>query len=154
MIILGDGDSSDSNRWFGFPSVSARSLSAGSAGEGGTVNHRLQPPHWLDIAGRRVQVDARGYLLDTSDWDETLAEALAASDGLRLSDDHWRVLRFLRGYYAQHGRSPAMRVLVKGLADQLGSEHANSRVLYRLFPQGPAKQAARYAGLPRPTSCV
>lgn len=110
--------------------------------------------HWLQLDGRRIGVDARGYLLDSSDWSESLAEAMAGADGCELGPAHWQVLHLLRGYHARHGRSPAMRVLVKAVAEAFGSEQADSRVLYRLFPQGPAKQAARYAGLPRPTSCI
>lgn len=109
--------------------------------------------HWLELAGRRVEVDARGYLLDPSDWDEALAEAMAAHDGVVLDAPRWRVLRLLRAYHAEHGHSPAMRVLVRLVAAELGAA-ADSRLLYRLFPQGPAKQAARWAGLPRPTSCI
>ena len=50
--------------------------------------------------------------------------------------------------------APPMRVLVKAVAVRLGSEKGESRYLYRLFPEGPAKQACRYAGLPRPVSCI
>ena len=104
--------------------------------------------------GRAVDVDSRGYLLDAADWDEALAEAMASADGLVLTENHWQVLRLLRDYHRHHGHSPGMRHLVKAVAEILGQERADSRVLYRLFPQGPAKQAARYAGLPRPTSCI
>ena len=108
---------------------------------------------WLMLAGRRIEVDARGYLADPEDWDEALAEAMAASDGIALDAQRWQVLRLLRAYHAEHGHSPAMRVLVRLVAAELGAA-ADSRLLYRLFPQGPAKQAARWAGLPRPTSCI
>lgn len=101
-----------------------------------------------------MPIDARGYLLDAGDWEEALAEAMASADGLTLGESHWRVLRLLRAYYADYGHSPSMRILVKAVAAELGSEQADSRALYRLFPQGPAKQAARYAGLPKPTSCI
>jgi TusE/DsrC/DsvC family sulfur relay protein len=108
----------------------------------------------LELDGRRVRVDRHGYLLDPGDWDETLATAMAAAEGLVLDDRHWQVLRLLRDYHREHGKSPAMRLLVVAVARVLGSERADSRALYRLFPQGPAKQAARYAGLPRPASCL
>lgn len=108
----------------------------------------------FESEGHVVRVDGRGYLLEASDWSETLAVAMAHADDLCLTDDHWQVLRLLRDYHREHGRSPGMRVLVKAVAARLGQAHADSRVLYRLFPQGPAKQAARYAGLPRPTSCI
>lgn len=108
----------------------------------------------LHLAGRRIAVDGRGYLLDAADWDRELAMAMAAADGLELGEAHWQVLDLLRDYHRQHGQAPAMRLLVREVARVLGSKRADSRVLYRLFPQGPAKQAARYAGLPRPTSCI
>ncbi|MBX3725655.1 MAG: TusE/DsrC/DsvC family sulfur relay protein [Xanthomonadales bacterium] len=106
------------------------------------------------MAGRRVAVDAAGHLLDPAGWDAGLARAMAAADGIELSPAHWQVIDFLRDWHGRHGKSPPMRVLVRELALSLGAERAESRVLYRLFPQGPAKQAARYAGLPRPTSCI
>lgn len=112
------------------------------------------PRELLDAAGRLVRVDGHGYLLDPGDWDEALAATMAAADGLVLDERHWQVLRLLRAYHAEHGRSPAMRLLVAAVARVLGSARADSRELYRLFPQGPAKQAARYAGLPRPASCL
>lgn len=114
----------------------------------------MDQPVLIEHQGRSVALDARGYLLDPADWDDTLAIAMAGADDLILTDEHWQVLRLLRDYHHTHGHSPAMRLLVKAVAATLGQERADSRVLYRLFPQGPAKQAARYAGLPRPTSCI
>jgi TusE/DsrC/DsvC family sulfur relay protein len=109
---------------------------------------------WLELPGRRIAIDARGYLVDPADWTESLAEAMAERDGITLGDGHWQVLHILRRYFADHGRSPPMRLLVKEVAAVDGAGRADSRALYRLFPHGPAKQAARYAGLPRPTSCI
>lgn len=147
-MISGDDSDSDPGLAARFPPVSDGSSSVTQATDASATR-------WLDLAGHRVQVDARGYLLDPGDWREALAEAMARADGLVLSADHWQVLRVLRGYYAEHGHSPAMRLLVKLVATTLGGgAKADSRLLYRLFPEGPAKQAARYAGLPRPTSCL
>lgn len=109
---------------------------------------------WFEFAGRRVAVDDRGYLLDASQWDRALALAMAERDGVTLDTGHWQVLDLLRQYFSRNGRSPPMRLLVREVAEVLGSAQADSRLLYRLFPQGPARQAARYAGLPRPTSCI
>jgi len=119
-----------------------------------SVPNSDNPGDWLELAGRRVAVDARGYLLDPMVWDRDLAVAMAAADDIVLTEPHWQVLELLRAYHREHGHAPAMRLLVREVARMLGSERADSRVLYRLFPQGPAKQAARYAGLPRPTSCI
>lgn len=105
-------------------------------------------------AGREIATDARGYLLDRADWSPELARAMAAADGIELGPAHWEVIDFLRDYHDQYGMTPPMRLLVKVLALRLGAAKAESRHLYRLFPDGPARQACRYAGLPRPASCI
>jgi tRNA 2-thiouridine synthesizing protein E len=108
----------------------------------------------IGYRGRAIALDARGYLRCLDDWSEGLAEQMAASDGIALTAAHWEVLRFLRDHYAQFQISPPMRLLVRALSARIGAERGASRTLYRLFPDGPAKQAVRYAGLPRPLSCI
>ena len=61
---------------------------------------------------------------------------------------------WLRAYYAEYAIAPAIRILTRAMARKLGREKGNTRYLYSLYPQGPAKQACRYAGLPKPTGCV
>lgn len=104
--------------------------------------------------GRTIETDERGYLRRIEDWSEALATELARRDGLELGPAHWGVLTFLRAYYAEFRMAPAMRLLVRELSAKLGADAGSSRTLYRLFPDGPAKQACRYAGLPRPVSCI
>lgn len=104
--------------------------------------------------GRRLALDARGYLLDWQAWDEAVATQMAKAEGLVLSDAHWQIIHLLREYYAAFEVAPPMRLLVKEVGQRLGPEAASSRYLYRLFPDGPAKQACRYAGLPKPVSCI
>ncbi len=101
-----------------------------------------------------LNLDDRGYLLDRSQWQHWVAEQMASRDDLVLSEQHWEILTFLQDYYDNYQMAPPMRVLVKAIAIQLGQDKAESRYLYRLFPDGPAKQACRYAGLPKPVSCV
>ncbi len=108
----------------------------------------------LTFEGREIALDERGYLIDPGAWDERLATHLAALDGIALGDEHWAVLRFLRRYHAEFRMAPGMRLLLKALATELGPEWGTSRKLYRLFPDGPARQACRYAGLPKPVSCI
>ena len=69
-------------------------------------------------------------------------------------DAHWVVLDILREYYAEFGIEPPMRALVRMLKNKGIVEHASSLALYRLFPEGPARQGSRYAGLPLPVSCI
>ena len=108
----------------------------------------------IEFGGRSIETDERGYLRRWQDWDEPLAAELAHRDGLELTPAHIEVLHFLRSYYAEFKLAPPVRLLVKEIAARLGADKGNSRYLYRLFPEGPAKQACRYAGLPRPLSCI
>ena len=104
--------------------------------------------------GQTLAIDDRGYLQDWRQWSPEVAEVMARADGLELQEDHWAVLKIFREYYEQFEIEPPMRALVKRVSELLGNEKGNSRFLYRLFPDGPGTQACRYAGLPRPLSCV
>lgn len=99
-------------------------------------------------------VDPLGYLTATTAWDRDFAESRAAADGLSLTPEHWQILDLLRGFYAEFGSAPPMRILTRLVTQRLGAELGNSRALYRLFPEGPAKMACKYAGLPKPVSCI
>ena len=101
-----------------------------------------------------MPLDEKGYLCHRSDWTPAVAEALAAADGIALGADHWAVIRMFQDYFDEYEVEPTMRALVRQVADQLGGDKANSRFLYGLFPAGPILQACRYAGLPRPMSCI
>ncbi len=108
----------------------------------------------LEFEGRVIETDAQGYLKNSQDWDETLAPALAEQEGIELTEAHWEVVRFVRGFYQEFNTSPAIRMLVKAMTQKYGEEKGNSRYLYRLFPKGPAKQATKIAGLPKPVKCI
>ena len=104
--------------------------------------------------GRQIPLDEKGYLLDRSQWDASVAEHMANADGINLDADHWTILEIFQEYFEDFEIEPPMRALVKLTIEKLGQEKGNSRYLYRLFPEGPAKQACRYAGLPKPVSCI
>ena len=108
----------------------------------------------LEINGIEYEVDAEGFLQHHSDWSRAVAEGMAARDGIELDAAHWEVIKFLRDYYFKYQIAPAIRVLTREIGRLLGPEKGNSRYLYDLFPFGPARQACRYAGLPKPTGCV
>ncbi|NND91108.1 MAG: TusE/DsrC/DsvC family sulfur relay protein [Granulosicoccus sp.] len=101
-----------------------------------------------------VETDHEGYLRRREDWSVELALELAEADGITLTDAHWEVLNFLQEYYDNYEIAPAIRILTKQIGKRYGQEKGNSKYLYELFPRGPAKQACRYAGLPKPTGCV
>ena len=106
------------------------------------------------INGREIETDAEGYLARLDDWSEDLASQLAQQDNLPLTEDHWKLLNWIRAYYQENGTAPNLRVMQKMLKDELGEEWSDKRRLFDLFPYGPAKQGARYAGMPKPTGCV
>ncbi|HBW8898868.1 sulfurtransferase TusE [Klebsiella quasipneumoniae] len=104
--------------------------------------------------GNEIETDSEGYLKDTTQWSEAMADVIAAQEGITLTVEHWEVVRFVREFYLEFNTSPAIRMLVKAMANQFGEEKGNSRYLYRLFPKGPAKQATKIAGLPKPVKCI
>lgn len=101
-----------------------------------------------------VAIDEDGYLANRSDWTPSVAETMASLDEVTLTASHWEVIHLLQEYYDNYEIAPAIRILTKAVGKKLGKDKANSRYLYELYPQGPAKQACRYAGLPKPTGCV
>ncbi|WKE67267.1 TusE/DsrC/DsvC family sulfur relay protein [Gallaecimonas kandeliae] len=98
--------------------------------------------------------DKQGYLLNTNDWTEALAPLLAAEEGIELTEAHWEIVRFVRDFYGEYKTSPAVRLLVKAVKEKYGEEKGNSPYLFKLFPEGPAKQATKIAGLPKPAKCL
>ena len=99
------------------------------------------------IDGVELATDSEGYLLEP-DYRDEVSVAIAAADGIALTDAHWEVIRFLRDEYQANGHSPNFRNLLKGF--QALRPDADSKFLYDLFPVGPAKQGAKIAGLPQP----
>ena len=108
----------------------------------------------MNVAGRELEVDEEGYLVDLSQWDKDVGVELAKSENVEMTDSHWEVIEFLREYYDEYQIAPAVRVLTKATGKKLGPEKGNSKYLYELFPYGPAKQACKIAGLPKPTGCI
>ncbi|MBR7422577.1 sulfurtransferase TusE [Klebsiella quasipneumoniae] len=104
--------------------------------------------------GNEIETGSEGYLKDTTQWSEAMADVIAAQEGITLTVEHWEVVRFVREFYLEFNTSPAIRMLVKAMANKFGEEKGNSRYLYRLFPKGPAKQATKIAGLPKPVKCI
>ncbi len=108
----------------------------------------------LEVNGQQIPTDEEGYLANLEDWTRDVAEAMAANEDCSLTESHWEVISFLREYYQEYEIAPAVRILTKAIGKKLGKDKGNSKYLYELYPNGPAKQACKYAGLPKPTGCV
>ena len=101
-----------------------------------------------------LTLDKFGYLTNPDEWNEDMALEFARAENIEMNDDHWEVVRYVRRFYEQFDTSPSIRPLVKYLGKELGEEKGNSIFLMLLFPDGPAKQACRIAGLPKPARCL
>jgi TusE/DsrC/DsvC family sulfur relay protein len=100
------------------------------------------------VAGATVQMNDEGFFADPDQWSEEMASELAAAEGIgELTDDHWRVIKFMRHEYFEKGTGPTVRVLGK-------ISGVSIKELYQLFPKGPAKVAAKIAGIPKPRGCI
>lgn len=109
---------------------------------------------YLEFEGKQHEIDEDGYLQDWQAWQPGMAELMAKEDGITLTPEHWEIINFLRDYFVKFQIAPMIKILVKEIGKVMGPEKGNTKYLYQLFPAGPAKQACRYAGLPKPTGCV
>jgi len=108
----------------------------------------------IELDGQTIETDEEGYLANLGDWTEDVAKEIAKAENVEMGENHWEVVNFLREYYTEYQIAPAVRVLTKAIGKKLGADKGNSKYLYELFPYGPAKQACKIAGLPKPTGCV
>jgi TusE/DsrC/DsvC family sulfur relay protein len=99
------------------------------------------------IAGKDLIVDNEGFLQQPDQWDRVVAQALAAELDMTLTERHWLVIDYMRNTYLETGQAPTIRSLGK----QSG---VPVKELYQLFPKGPAKLAAKLAGIPKPHGCI
>jgi tRNA 2-thiouridine synthesizing protein E len=99
-------------------------------------------------AGKPVDVTDDGFFIDPSQWTQDMAPQIASAEGIaELTDRHWQVIKFMRHEYDTKGTGPTVRVLGK-------TSGVTVKELYELFPKGPAKVAAKIAGIPKPRGCI
>jgi tRNA 2-thiouridine synthesizing protein E len=102
----------------------------------------------IEVNGQTVELDEDGFLVNLDEWNEDVAKYLAKEEGVdELNEDHWKVINYLKGYFAEYGIAPMVRKMTKESGYSL-------KEIYDLFPSGPAKGACKVAGLPIPTGCV
>lgn len=110
-----------------------------------------ESPNFLDIDGRAIPIDGHGYLTNPDDWDEHVAEAMAARLGLTLTDEHWQAIRFMRAYLEEHGLMADARFVFNYLGTLPGSSGKPGRVrFFELFPYGHVGQLCRISGMRQP----
>ena len=102
----------------------------------------------IEVNGQEVELDEDGFLVKLDQWNEDVAVFLAKEEGVdELTEDHWKIINYLKGYFAEYGIAPMVRKMTKESGYSL-------KEIYDLFPSGPAKGACKVAGLPKPTGCV
>ena len=100
------------------------------------------------LGGKTLVLDADGNLANRIDWNEDIAREIATIEGIpQLTPQHWAVINFMRSVFEKEGNSPSIRRLTN-------ESGVDTKMLYQLFPKGPAKKAARIAGLPKPKGCI
>ncbi|HHI81516.1 MAG TPA: TusE/DsrC/DsvC family sulfur relay protein [Rhizobiales bacterium] len=110
-----------------------------------------EEPDIRQLAGRKVECDQQGFLLNADDWDEAIAEALAVEEGIALGDDHWAVIQYMRDYLEEHSVAPDARHVFSYLAGRKNlKKRAAREFFFELFPFGYVKQACRIAGMRQP----
>jgi TusE/DsrC/DsvC family sulfur relay protein len=103
----------------------------------------------IEVAGREIELNEEGFLAHPEQWGKEVAEALAKQEeGIdALTESHWAVIDYIRGYYIEKNLAPMVRKICQNTGLQL-------KYIYELFPSGPAKGACKVAGLPKPDGCV
>jgi len=102
----------------------------------------------FEVGSIKIEVDEDGFMMEPEQWDQTVAKALATTEGVdEMTEDHWKLVNYLREYYQKFGIAPMIRKLCKETGFPL-------KQIYELFPSGPAKGACKVAGLAKPTGCV
>jgi tRNA 2-thiouridine synthesizing protein E len=101
----------------------------------------------------KIARDPEGYLLNLADWNTTVASTIAHAENIAMTEEHWVIINILRDFYAEYKNSPSMRALIN-LLNTKSERKIDSIYLHTLFPAGPAKQANKIAGLPKPIRCI
>jgi tRNA 2-thiouridine synthesizing protein E len=102
-----------------------------------------------EVKGKVLETTDSGYLASADDWDKEVGEAIAAAEGLSLTQDHWDVIEYLRDAFINHnGEQPNNRAILKAMQDKWPERKVDNKTLFDLFPGNPSKQAGKVAGLP------
>lgn len=101
------------------------------------------------VKGKVLEATENGYLASPEDWDQDVAAAIAAAEGIVLTPDHWDVIEYLRDAYFNHnGEQPNNRAILKAMQERWPGRKVDNKTLFDLYPGNPSKQAGKIAGLP------
>ena len=102
-----------------------------------------------EVNGKTIETTENGFLENPDDWDKDVAAAIAAAEGITLTQDHWDLIEYLRDAYFNHnGEQPNNRAILKAMQEKWSGRKVDNKTLFDLFPGNPSKQAGMIAGLP------
>lgn len=104
----------------------------------------------LEYAGKTIDTDNEGYLIDPEQWNEELALQIAEGESLEMNEDRWQIVRLVREHYEYTTCVPEFRKVLKALKEQSGADVGTRKHVYRLFPYGYGQQACKIAGMRKP----
>lgn len=110
--------------------------------------------YFIQYADNNIALTEHGFLKNTNDWNEEVAELLAVREQMQLTPEHWQVIYFLREFYRKFKMVPPLRPFIKKLSANFGEAQGNSLYLHKLFPNSPMSLISKIAGLPRPKHCM
>jgi len=135
------------------------SLTGGSSGVstgapqgigGGSIAYPSMQIDYVMVDGKKIETCSEGYIVNPDQWSEAFSEALADKEGLKLTDEHWEVIRYLREFYSDKHVQCSVRDMIKHFRKVWGKERGNNKYLHEIFMRGgPQKQGNRLAGLLR-----
>ncbi|CAL1329415.1 TusE/DsrC/DsvC family sulfur relay protein [Candidatus Providencia siddallii] len=106
------------------------------------------------LNNKKIKTNSQGYLINYNQWSEELIFLLAKKENIKLTKEHIDIIKFIRSFYIQFKISPSIRLLVEEAKKKFGKKKGTSIYLYYLFPNGPAKQATKLAGIPYQVKCI
>jgi dissimilatory sulfite reductase related protein len=102
----------------------------------------------MQVGDKDIQFDPDGFMIDPALWSDEIAKAIAGEEGIEdMTEDHWKIVNFIREFWKANDRAPEVRLICKEIG-------VGVRQIYKLFTSGPARGACRIAGLPKPDGCV
>lgn len=106
------------------------------------INKSIQDP-------ARFENDPEGNMTELDSWSPLFANREAQLEGIELTEDHWKIIYYLRERFRARGNNDPAREVLHDLEMNFGEVNGRG-YLYQLFPHGPVGQASRIAGLPMP----
>ncbi|MGC1401877.1 MAG: TusE/DsrC/DsvC family sulfur relay protein [Thermodesulfobacteriota bacterium] len=112
----------------------------------GPTFHPISLPEtipFMEAYNKTYEIDVRGFLVNPDDWDEYYAVYRAHEmkiHGGKLSDGHWKIIKFLREGYQKNKEIPT-------IYETCEANQIDIKELERLFPDGYHRSAVKLAGL-------